>query len=120
MTARRSRRMPGVGTKLTMATLAISCLAVTSCRDNEYLGRRDKISLHGGDAAATNRVVHMQNPWPHHARNKNIGVDGKRILLGVERYQKNESLEPAGTDTTERFQDEDPPEGPPPEGPKSP
>lgn len=121
MTAQSSRRMSGGGTKLIVGTVILTSVALTSCRENDYLGRRDTISLGAGDAAASNRVVHMKDPWPRYAKNKNINVDGKRMSLGVERYQKNESLEPVGSDTTERFKDEDAPKGPPPEGgPKSP
>lgn len=116
MSAQASRGMPGRWTKLIMATVGISCVTLTACRENQYLGRRESITLGAGDAAASNRAIMMKDPWPHYAKNKNIAVDGKRMLLGVERYQKNQSLDPVGTDTTERFKEEEPPEGPPPEG----
>jgi Flp pilus assembly secretin CpaC len=39
--------------------------------------------------------------------------DGKRILLGMARYQKNESLEPQGTETSDTFGSEGKPPTPP-------
>ena len=66
-----------------------------------------------GDAAASNRVIQTIDPWPRYAKNKNFTTDGKRMMVGVTRYQENKSLEPEGSDTTERFKEDDSPEDPP-------
>ena len=88
------------------------------CREGQYKRykhARDTITLSAGDAVAHNKAVQTINPWPVYARNKHQTTDGKRVLLGMERYQKNESIEPQGTDTSETFQDTggSPPPAPP-------
>lgn len=100
---------------LGISVAALCVLLVTGCREtNQYFSRRDTIRLGAGDAAAHNRAVHTIDPWPVHSKNTDIPVSGKRMMVGIERYQRNESIEPEGNDTTERFNKD---EGPPPPGP---
>ncbi len=96
-------------------SLAASLIMLTGCRaENRYLARRDTITLGAGEAVARNNAIQVINPWPKHSQNPYFNTDGKRMMVGIERYQANESLEPEGSDTTERFKDE---QGPPPPAP---
>jgi hypothetical protein len=101
-----------------VAAVALTATLLSACRDtNPYTSRRDTIRLGAGDAMAHNRAVHTIDPWPVHARDTRIDVDGKRMLVAVERYQANESIEPSGEDTADQFQAGDGPPPPPPAPP---
>jgi len=98
------------------AAIAVSMFTLSGCyerRYNRYLHARDTISLHAGDTVAHNKAVHTIDPWPAHARKAGHTTDGKRIYLGMTRYQENKSLEPQGLSTNEVFED---PGSPPPAG----
>lgn len=101
-----------------VAAIILSTGLLAACRDtNQYLGRRDTIKLGAGNAMAHNRAVHTIDPWPPHSKDTNIAIDGKRMMVGVKRYQENRSIEPEGEDTTERFEEQE--GGPPPAAPPS-
>ncbi len=103
-----------------LATVAVSMLTLGACRERrygEYLHPRDTISLSAGDAVAQNKAVHTIDPWPAHSRNPNHVTDGKRMMVGMERYQKNESLEPQGMGVSDKFEDQS---KPPPKAPPAP
>ena len=61
---------------------------------NGYLDRRDTISLHAGDAVATNKVTQMVDPWPAHSADNNIAFNGDRMQKAVERYRHNKVITP--------------------------
>ena len=68
-----------------------------------------------GDAPAHNRAVQTIDPWPVYSKNRNLPADGKRMMVGIKRYQENRSLEPVGSDTSEVVEDvQEPPPPPPP------
>ena len=113
MTMRQIQIIPVRNKTLVAAAMISSLVVLSACKDNQYLARRDTITLGAGDAMAANRAVHTIDPWPQYSKNKNLPADGKRMMVGIKRYQENKSLEPVGTDTTERFEQEDPPESPP-------
>ena len=71
--------------------------------DEEYLARRDSITPGVGNAAAHNRAVHTINPWPRYVGNDRINVDGRRIQLGMRRYQANKSIPPRGVSTSSTY-----------------
>ncbi len=103
-----------------VAAIAVSMLVLGGCRERrygQYLHPRDTVSLSAGDAVAHNKAVHAIDPWPAHSRKANHSSDGRRILLGMERYQRNESLEPQGTETSDTFGNAG---QPPPAAPKAP
>ncbi len=103
-----------------VATVAVSMLTLGGCAERKYgryLHPRDTISLSAGDVVAHNKAVHTIDPWPAHSRKTDHTTDGKRILLSVERYQKNESLEPQGMGVSDRFEDDS---KPPPAAPPAP
>ncbi|MHA1165975.1 MAG: hypothetical protein ACTSP0_10415 [Alphaproteobacteria bacterium] len=100
------------------AAIAVSMVTLGGCREgqyNRYRHARDTISLSAGDAVAHNKAVQTIDPWPVYARKRRQTTDGKRVLLSMERYQKNESIEPQGMSTSETYEDAggSPPPAPP-------
>lgn len=99
------------------AAIAVAMTTLSACREhryNRYLHARDTITLNAGDAIAHNKAVHTVDPWPAHARDPKHVTDGKRMMVGIERYQKNESLEPQGLSTNNVYDDQNGPQGPAP------
>lgn len=106
-------RKVSAGAGLAVGIAAV--LALSACRGNQYLDRRDTVRFGAGEANAHNRAVQMVDPWPKYSKNRNLSVDGKRMMVGVTRYQDNRSLEPVGANTSEVVEETDgPPAGPPP------
>jgi hypothetical protein len=60
------------------------CASLAGC--SEYMDRKDTIDLSAGNAVQTNVVTHVIDPWPVHARNKNISFSGERMQRAVHRY----------------------------------
>jgi hypothetical protein len=83
------------------AALAISALLLAGCYEDDYLSRRDTISLGAGDDAAVNKATQTADPWPAYSKDKDIHLEGERARVAVERYQQNKSLPPRGMNTTE-------------------
>lgn len=81
--------------------LGLVLAALGGC--SEYLDRRDTISLHGGDAVATNKVTQMVDPWPVESAQKNIGFNGERMETAMERYRTNRTYAPSGTGTSAAY-----------------
>ena len=82
------------------ATLAlVAATALAGCTDM-YLDRRDTVSFAAGDAVAANKVVHMVDPWPPYAGNRNIAFDGERMQMAAERYRTDKIKEARGIGTS--------------------
>ena len=80
---------------LALATLLGGCSVHSDWIDpNGYLDRRDTISLHAGDAVATNKVTQVVDPWPAHSADNNIAFNGDRMQKSVERYRHNKVTSP--------------------------
>jgi len=73
-----------------------SAVSAPALASDDYLARRDGITLSEGNAVAHNKAIQTIDPWPAHAGRTRMQADGERMLLSIDRYQKNESLEPAG------------------------
>src|SRR5215813_2101312 len=86
-------------TRIALVLLLLAGAGGASASDDEYLARRDSITPGVGNAAAHNRAVHTINPWPRYVGNDRINVDGRRIQLGMRRYQANKSIPPRGVST---------------------
>jgi hypothetical protein len=87
-----SEMIPAV---LAFATVLGGCSLHSDWVDpNGYLDRRDTISLHAGDAVATNKVTQMYDPWPANSANYNIAFNGQRMQTAVERYRNNKVTAP--------------------------
>lgn len=84
----------------TVAT-AILVLALGGCED--YLDRRDTVTLGVGDSVAVNRATQTINRWPETARRDRWNSDGERARSAVSRYRSRTVTEPATLDkgTTE-------------------
>ncbi len=74
----------------------VLCASLGACIDEEHYLHHDMVSSHAGDAIAVNAATQTIDPWPKESKNSKIDVDGKRLALGVERYQANKSIEPRG------------------------
>jgi hypothetical protein len=61
-----------------------------------YLDRRETISLHAGDAVATNKVTQMYDPWPPYSADYNFSYNGQRAQAAAERYRQNRVIPPRG------------------------
>lgn len=54
---------------------------------SQYMDRKDTIAFSAGEAVQTNIITHVPDPWPVHARNKEIAFSGERIARAVRRYE---------------------------------
>ncbi len=80
---------------LAFASLLGGCSVHSDWIDpNGYLDRRETISLHAGDAVATNKVTQMVDPWPAHSADNNIAFNGDRMQKAIERYRHNKVIAP--------------------------
>lgn len=95
MTAQKSIRIA-----LLASAIIAPAMILTGCNEEQYLSRRDTISLGAGDAQAVNSATHTIDPWAPHSRNTQIHQEGERARVGVDRYQKNKSIEPSGLSTS--------------------
>ena len=72
---------------------------LAGCADM-YWDRRENISLATGDAVASNKVVHMIDPWPPMSTQKNLAFDGTRAQAAAERYRNNRVTPPVNVTTS--------------------
>jgi hypothetical protein len=86
---------------LRACALGLVLTALSGC--SEYLDRRDTISIHGGDAVATDKVTQMVDPWPPASADKTIGFNGDRMETAIERYRTNRTYAPQGTGTSATY-----------------
>jgi hypothetical protein len=83
--------------RLCLTAAAIIAPAMLSgCNEDDYLARRDTVSLGAGDAIATNAVTQTIDPWNRNAKNTDIQLDGERAGVAIDRYQQNKSIPPKG------------------------
>jgi len=84
---------------LTAAAIVAPAM-LSGCNEDDYLARRDTVSLGAGDAVAVNAVTQTIDPWNRNAKNTEINQEGERARVAVERYQLNKSIPPRGVNTT--------------------
>jgi hypothetical protein len=53
----------------------------------EYIRRTDTITASAGNAKEVNAATHVIDPWPRHAADRRIPVNGARMTRAVDRYQ---------------------------------
>ena len=82
------------------AVLALAATTLLGACTDMYLDRRDTVSFAAGDAAAVNKVVHMVDPWPVRAGDRNIPHDGERMAAAAERYRTDKVKSLSGTGTS--------------------
>ncbi len=85
--ARGSRRR---GTRV----IAIAALAMMTAGCDDYLERRETITLGAGDANAVNRATQTIDRWPEAARHDRWLSDGERGRRAVEAYRKGANGDP--------------------------
>ena len=83
-----------------LTVLALGATTLLGACTDMYLDRRDTVSFAAGDAVATNKVMHMVNPWPPYAGNRNIAFDGERMAAAAERYRTDKVKVISGTGTS--------------------
>jgi hypothetical protein len=79
------------------ATLFAATLA--ACSDI-YYDRRETIALGADDAVASNKAIHIIDPWPRHSGNRRIAFNGERMQKAVECYRQNDVTEPINPTTS--------------------
>jgi hypothetical protein len=79
--------------------MIVVCTGLAGCSDI-YFDRRDAIELSAGDAAKTNLVTHMVDPWPAASANRNIAFNGQKMQSAIERYRTNKVTPPASGSTS--------------------
>jgi hypothetical protein len=82
-----------------MAAALILGTTLAGCSDL-YYDRREGIALSAGDAAATNKVTQMVDPWPRASSNRNIAFNGEKMQTAVERYRTNKVIPPVNATTS--------------------
>jgi hypothetical protein len=97
--------------------LALGAMLAALSGCSEYTDRRDTISIHAGDAVASNKVTQMVDPWPPASAQKNIGFSGERLETAMERYRTNRVYQPVGTGTSATYQQPTQPNNTTPVGP---
>jgi hypothetical protein len=89
------RRIDAISAAL--LALAIPASALPAFADPyDYRDRRDTITSSAGNANASNIATHTVDPWPRHAKNPRINLDGRRAGIAITRYQLNQSIPPKG------------------------
>jgi hypothetical protein len=83
----------------TVAATLIAGIVLSGCSDI-YYDRRETIALGADDAVASNRVIHMVDPWPPYSANRNIAFNGERMGCAVERYRRNAIVQPRQVTTS--------------------
>lgn len=79
---------------LAPAAAAIALL----CGCQEYLDRRDTVTLGFGDAIEVNKATQTIDRWPHEARYDRWRSDGERARLAIERYRARKIPNPLKAD----------------------
>jgi hypothetical protein len=85
----------------TKATIAATLLtAMLGGCSEYYFDRREGITLHSGDAMASNRVTQMIDPWPAASGNRNIAYNGEKAAVAAERYRTGRVIPPVNVTTS--------------------
>ena len=82
-----------------LAPMLIVGAVLTGCADI-YYDRRETVSFHAGDAAASNAAVQIIDPWPRAAADRNVAHDGERMQSAIERYRTNRTTPLMTTSTS--------------------
>lgn len=85
---------------LVLAVLLGTAGLLQGCYEDEYMARRDSITLGVGDSVQANKATHTVDPWPPYAQNTEIPMDGTRAAIAGKRYQQNKTIEPRGLTTS--------------------
>lgn len=92
-----------LGRALAAGSVLVLCISLSACSDDQFadhFAHRDLVTSGAGNANATNAATQTLDPWPKESKNSTINVDGKRLAIGVQRYQANKSIPPKGVSTS--------------------
>jgi hypothetical protein len=70
---------------------------------DQYLDRRETVSLGAGDAIAANQATQVVDPWPAYSGDKNLTFNGQKMQSAVERYRVGKvtaPVDPMNLETT--------------------
>lgn len=81
-----------------MALAAAGLAGMLVCGCDDYLERRDTITLGAGDAIATNKATQTINRWPDAARQDRWLSDGERARIAEARYRRRAVPSPKSLD----------------------
>jgi hypothetical protein len=81
---------------------SLALLGVVQLAACQYLDRKDTMALGAGDSVRINSVTHVIDPWPAHAMNTRIAVDGERLQRAIERNRTNRITDPGCAAPDER------------------
>lgn len=81
------------------AAAAALSLLLAACSDLHY-DRRDAIHLSVSDANASNIAVQTIDPWPRHAAERDILMNGEKIQPAIQRYKEGKVTPPRGLGTS--------------------
>ncbi len=82
-----------------LAAATAASLLLAACSDI-YYDRRDAIHLSVSDANASNIAVQTIDPWPRHAAERNILMNGEKIQPAIQRYKEGKVTPPRGLGTS--------------------
>ena len=76
------------------AQAAVLCCLALPWDDpfEQYLQRKNGVTLGAGNAKAINSVTHVIDPWPLHSRYTRIPGNGERMSGAIERYRNVSKL----------------------------
>jgi hypothetical protein len=83
----------------TIAAAALLGAMLSGCSEY-YFERRDTVSLHSGEAMATNRVTQMIDPWSAASGRRNIAYNGDKAATASERYRTGRVIQPINPTTS--------------------
>ena len=73
--------------RLVLAAAALAgALSAAGCHD-AYIARRDGVTFQAGDAVASNKAMHIIDPWPASAKSARIPASGTRAVSAIERLE---------------------------------
>jgi hypothetical protein len=61
---------------------------------DQYLDRREAVSLGAGDAIAANQATQIVDPWPPYSGDKDLTFNGQKMQSAVERYRAGKVAAP--------------------------
>jgi hypothetical protein len=61
---------------------------------DQYLDRRETVSLGAGNAIAANQATQIVDPWPAYSGDKNLTFNGQKMQSAVERYRAGKVAAP--------------------------
>lgn len=91
----RNERSSRAGGRI-LAGLLLAALGAGGC--NEYLDRRDTVTLGAGNANAVNKATQTINRWPRVAGEDRWLSDGERARLAAMRYRTDRVKDPKSLD----------------------